>query len=337
LPPRRNGADAAGQRANDFDTEFDTEFDLENVPNELLSEPDIQLPAPDPKPANTRPEIEIPNADGAHSGTPSFLRENVEQLRLNAARISTHQAGADLEKLLIVVEPRTEKDQYIELSAPVKVSIEDVDKEGVEARLGSWEFDAIEIGRTLRKSNMGQGIHLALDWPPDVPLVDDLRVVVTYTRLDGQEIRQEKILHPKTQASTVAGWVPAARSQEVSIGPVDDPPTNDTDPFALAQRLDSEPAPTIFQTVPIPTSMDAETISQASWTEPIANAQHKLSPISVAKLPSVEQRIFGDEAQNEVDDEPTAEPAQFDTRPSHRSVEEANHESQAVPNWTPYR
>jgi hypothetical protein len=194
---------------------------------------------------------------------------------------------------------------------------------------------------------MGQGIHLTLDWPREVPLVDDLRVVVAYTRLDGVEVRGEKVLHPRIQATTVAGWVPAARSQDESVATASTVhPPRELDPFALAQQIDSQPTRTVFRTVPIPTTAaDPDENSTASWTEPIPQSRGQLTPIHVVKLQSIEQRIFGDDRPD--DDRPDDDRPDDDelkVKPVHPSMvsllpagtaEEV--ETTAGPAWTPYR
>ena len=336
-----------GVESENDSTDADTEFDLDNIPDDLLDEPQIQLPDPEPKPPGTRPQIETSDGTSTSSEPPLFLREEVEQLHINAARVSAHDAGVDQEKLLIVVEPQAQDDTYIELSAPMEVEIQDANQQGDQARLGTWSFDALETGRTFRTSNMGQGIHLALDWPRDVPLVDDLRIVVAYRRLDGKEIRSEKMLHPKVQATSVAGWVPVVRSRDVSAVASDAATPGVTDPFQLAAGSTLVKPPAVIQTVPIPTSVDGgEVNATASWSQPIQQPPgNKLTPVTDVKLEPIEARIFGDVTRDESatsSNESTRQPVSLQTFPiDEESRSDESHAEEtglsSRPAWTPYR
>ena len=277
LPPPKSGAPEIIQSPaeptvpptqddKDLQRDDSTSAGPEQLPDEIdefdLGVPEIELPEPE-EIRGERPQLETPpmpapadanpsDTDGGSAefqATPSLFGKKVHHIKLNAQRVSTHDKISDLdeEKLLVVVEPLSEQNEYIELSAPMTVLIEDADKEGLSASLGRWEFNALQTGRTLRESRMGRGIHLALDWPRDLPLVDNMRVFVTYTTLDGTQLEAEELLHPKSQTTSVAGWTPVAKSR-----PQTDVEKPNSDPFMLTEQQQDQSVGTVFKTVPIP-------------------------------------------------------------------------------------
>ena len=212
------------------------------------SAPQFETP-PTPHPADAQPPADTEGGSAEYQATPLLLGKAVHHIKLNAKRFSSHNtiSDQDEEKLLVVVEPLSEQNEYIELSAPMTVLVEDADKEGSSASLGRWEFNALQTGRTLRESKMGRGIHLNLDWPRDLPLVDNLRVSVTYATLDGTQLEAEELLHSDSQKNSIAGWTPAAKSrQQTVVGQ----PKND--PFMLTEQDQEQSVGAVFKTVPIP-------------------------------------------------------------------------------------
>ncbi len=313
-------------------------LDLDDLDG-LLEEPVIEYPSnstsPPAAPSSTRPEIESSNAH--EPVAPLMLSDSVKKLRLNAARVSSHPDLATDAQLLVVVEPQSKEGQYVELSAPVSVVLEDVNQGGIYHR--SWDFNALETGRTLRESPMGQGIHLALDWPDDLPILDDLRVLVSYRRIDGKEVRAEKIIHPKARKTSVAGWVPASRSDSGGLDASAESKKT-VDPFSLAG-----PAPVKrpksakpFATRPIATtapsvSSRAET-ANVSWSDTSeVSRSHDLLPtqgdqltlIETVKLESIPIEKVPAESQPPRN-APSSAPS------SARSVDES-----ADSKWTPFR
>ncbi len=288
----------------------------EEAPEELdgfdLGAPEIELPEPEAI-RGERPELEAPtipppaafeapsdteSSHDSNDGPPNFqtapllLGEAVDRVELNAKRVSTHNKlhGQDEEKLLVVVEPRSKQDVYIELSAPLTVSIEGADEEGLSS-LGRWEFNAVETGRTLRESNMGRGIHLALDWPPDLPLDDRLRVLVTYTTLDGTQLVAEKLLEPKSETATVAGWTPVAktRQEQVLAQPADDP-------FMLAEQTPPQSGETFFKTVPIPAEPGpaSQTVQASLFADDAGNVVPQRADAARSARAEIEESLDGE-------------------------------------------
>ena len=302
LPPKVDLGGGGAANGDDGD-------DLDNIEG-LLDEPEILLPEPEAAPRGVRPEVEFGSPeDTTSSVAPLILSDEVKQIQLNAARVSLSQKGVDQEKLLVVLEPQTGRHRYVEMSAPVRVILEDVDHGGVYFH--SWEFSAVETGRSLRESQMGRGIHLALDWPDAVPLLESLRVSVAYRRIDGEEVRAQKIIRPEAQVTSLAGWIPVVRSH--SVDEPNDSESSDSatgtlvdgtlvDPFAIAAHSRVDNRPQTFQTVPIQpkrsaAAADQPNVALATWSAPIPShptkTPSKRTPTSKVKLEAMDANAVG--------------------------------------------
>jgi hypothetical protein len=299
------------------------DFDL-GVPEIVLPQPEairgerpqFETP-PTPHPADAQPPADTEGGSAEFQATPLLLGKAVHHIKLNAKRFSSHNtiSDQDEEKLLVVVEPLSEQNEYIELSAPMTVLVEDADKEGSSASLGRWEFNALQTGRTLRESKMGRGIHLNLDWPRDLPLVDNLRVSVTYATLDGTQLEAEELLHSDSQKNSIAGWTPVAKSrQQTVVGQ----PKND--PFMLTEQDQEQSVGAVFKTVPIPAEPTPAINTPVKLVSHDANAA-STRQIDGAVIQSVE---FEETAA----DEPLALPRMTATNTKG---------GVAKPTWQPYR
>jgi hypothetical protein len=163
---------------------------------------------------------------------------------------------------------------------------------------------------------MGQGIHLALDWPPDLPVVDNLRVLVTYTTLDGTQLEAAKLLQPKSETATVAGWTPVAKTRETHV--LEQP---EDDPFMRAEQTPEQLGRALFTTVPIPT--EPEPASETIQASLLANdAENEVTPLLDRA------RFATAKVEEPLDSKPYARPS----IPVNRADGQV-----ARPMWQPYR
>ena len=275
LGPDANNSNpnAVREGENDFD-------DIEN----LLKEPVIKFPEPEPAPPGTKPELEGASTMSMFSVANSRTSPDIRKLSLNAAKISPQAVEDDSRQLLVVVEPRSADGHYVEMSAPLRVVLEDIHHGGIYYQ--AWEFNAVETGRMLRRSRMGQGIHLVLNWPDKIPFDDAMKVSVAYRRIDGEEILAEEPLPTEVNIAAVASWVPSARNRAKLSRPTVDPESVANDPFALARPAPSTTVGTAFNTVPISTAADEQKNATASWSQPAS--QQTLTPIANVQLERID-------------------------------------------------
>jgi hypothetical protein len=120
--------------------------------------------------------------------------------------------------VLVVVEPRNQNGQYVELTGPVSVVVLDANKLGSEARVARWDFDAGSARRLIRSSQMGRGIHLALNWPDGEPDSNNLQLFVRYTTVENRKLEADLALQANPDRPSAGGWRVVDRLDDADSG-----------------------------------------------------------------------------------------------------------------------
>lgn len=138
----------------------------------------------------------------------------VARAELSGGRGFDHQA-TDVD-LLVLVEPRNKNGQYVELAGPVSVVVLDGDKVGSAARIARWDYDAGSARRATRRSSLGQGIHLELNWPDEEPDSENLHVFVRFTTIEDRRLETDLRLEADPERITNGRWRVVDRSRNDS-------------------------------------------------------------------------------------------------------------------------
>ena len=129
--------------------------------------------------------------------SPPRIAKIVLNKRLTGGYSDDRAPGSD--GLSVVIEPQDESGEYVSL--PGDVTIEAfAQKNGSSRRVGRWDFDAIEVSSHMRESLFGKGIHLRLPWPVEPPESHKIRLVVNYTRPDGDALLAKKDIRIQTSS-----------------------------------------------------------------------------------------------------------------------------------------
>ncbi len=116
------------------------------------------------------------------------------------------------EGLLVVVEPRDERDRY--LAAPAEITVVVLDP-ARDSRIARWEYTIAETAELFHDSTFGRGIQLEMGWPKEGPKNRDLHVFVRYTTADGRKLDVDQAIRVEPRVDGESGWAARpARSRQ---------------------------------------------------------------------------------------------------------------------------
>lgn len=160
-------------------------------------------------------DLESDSAFRSEVGQPRIAKIVLNK-RLTGAYSDVRHLGAD--GLSVVIEPQDDQGEYVSL--PGEVTIEAYSqKNGSNQRICRWDFDEVEVSAHLRESLFGKGIHLRLPWPVEPPNSKKVRLVVNYTRPNGDVLLAKKDITIQTppfkdfEVARVAAETEAAAEQ----------------------------------------------------------------------------------------------------------------------------
>jgi hypothetical protein len=188
--------------------------------------------APAPIPADPRlrePKIEVPDSTPPPLD-PSAVENALDDYTTKATSVQEIHLNERLtggydfdgrpghEGVLVVVEPRNKRGDYVDVPGELTVEVRDPTKSGLEARVGKWSYNAAESAAFLRESLLGRGLHLRLPWPATPPESDRLSLSVAFATVDGRELRAERTIQvrnsppvagvPVGTSAHAANWTP---------------------------------------------------------------------------------------------------------------------------------
>jgi hypothetical protein len=113
--------------------------------------------------------------------------EQIAKIVLNRRLTGGYNADRRLgdEGVIVVIEPRDNRDRLVKRPGDVSVAIIDPALSGEAARIARWDFTADEIAPLFPKTPRGEGIQLNLRWPASPPEHERLVVFVRYTTAEG--------------------------------------------------------------------------------------------------------------------------------------------------------
>ena len=114
--------------------------------------------------------------------------------------------------LLVLLEPRNAAGDYVALAGPVSIVVLDGELAGDAARVARWDFDAAAARRFIRRSERGNGIHLVLPWPEDVPDSRELYLFARYTTVEGRHLESDLRLE---RGQSSERWQASAREKSL--------------------------------------------------------------------------------------------------------------------------
>ncbi|MCA9215287.1 MAG: hypothetical protein KDB27_19605 [Planctomycetales bacterium] len=125
------------------------------------------------------------------SGSAMFGDNFVTQVVFNSQLTGGHNVdgrpGDD--GLYVVLEPKSLSGQYVPAPAELTIEVFDgTESSNTSTRLARWDFDVADTTAAMRKSLLGQGIHLQLAWPAETPESTELTLRAKYIRADGKRL-----------------------------------------------------------------------------------------------------------------------------------------------------
>jgi len=126
------------------------------------------------------------------------LSDQVDNRRVNRIVLKRHLCGGydddgkpGHEGILVVVEPRDDRDRPVDAPAEASVVIIDPAIEDERGRVARWDLTAAETTRLFGQLGSEHGMQLALPWPSGPPIHPDVRLFVRYTTSDGRKLQAE--------------------------------------------------------------------------------------------------------------------------------------------------
>lgn len=163
----------------------------------------------------------------------------VRQVTLNQLLTGGHNTDGRLgdEGLLVVLEPRNEAGQVLNVPGDLSLVLLDPAQRGEAARVARWDYSADEVADRFATNVFGPGVRLELPWPGPPPGSSDLRLFARFTTADGQKFEVERTVHVEL------GPVPAGAWQTVveDAGPALTPASGDR-PAVLLPEPNADPA-----------------------------------------------------------------------------------------------
>lgn len=181
--------------------------------NDLPSAPQM-LATTGLRPIHGPAELQPPNIDLGMSVDP----EEAEVVDRHVAAIHINPrltGGYDFDKkpgdegVMVVIEPRNRNGQYVDETGQLSIVVLDPSREGKEAYVARWDFDAAEAQAKMKRSLLGKGIHLQLPWTSGYPEHETLVLFVRYETPDGRKIEQKKEFRIELPAKISSRWTPA--------------------------------------------------------------------------------------------------------------------------------
>jgi len=206
----------------------DTDQPPVGPPKIEMGEPQIDFGEPAPVVPDTPPKPSSPKSDKA----PKRSDEEDGEEPTAANEVDAHvthivlnrqlTGGGDFdgapgdEGVQVVVEPRNAAGSYVPLSGPVSVVVLDPAKQGQQARVARWDFDADETAGLMRKTLLGRGMCFELPWPNNPPEHSSLRLYVRYVTVDGRKLHAERDIAVDLPGQISSRWTPSATSSRLA-------------------------------------------------------------------------------------------------------------------------
>lgn len=146
--------------------------------------------------------------DEAPTSTDGQVTRIILNPRLTGGFNADRKQGHD--GIMVVIEPQDAYARYIPLAGPVSIELRDPSKPGIAGQVGTWHYTALEAQAHLKKSLMGQGIHLELPWPIGSPTSKKLELSVAYENSAGTKLRTQQVIHITPTTSALVGQADAA-------------------------------------------------------------------------------------------------------------------------------
>lgn len=128
--------------------------------------------------------------------------------------------------IAIVLEPRDANGQFLAQSGPISLVLLDPRAPAEQARVGRWDFDAVESNRFLKDTRHGRGIHLTLPLDGLQPEHAQLRLVARLQTIDGRKLEKWHDLRLNLVGMPTETWSPRSERRRTydSDEPADDAP-----------------------------------------------------------------------------------------------------------------
>lgn len=189
----------------DLEDDFQSFNDLPETPEMLAT----RL-----KPVTGSPALQAPTIDLGMALSPE--EAEVVDRHVTAIHINPRLTGGyDFDKkpgdegVMVVIEPRNRNGQYVDETGQLSIVLLDPQKEGKEAYVARWDFEAYEAQEKMKRSLLGKGIHMQLPWPGGYPEHETLVLFVRYETPDGRKIEQKKEIRIELPAKVSSRWTPA--------------------------------------------------------------------------------------------------------------------------------
>lgn len=200
--------------------------------NPAQASPAVQQPAGDvkleqlPDPSSLEPRDDSDPPSGIPPGNPfkgdaepaepePASADEVTRIKLNRKLTGgfNFDGRPGHEGVMVVIEPQNAYSQYVPLPGPITVEVRDPANPGLAGRIGKWKFDEVEASAMMKKTPLGEGIHLELPWPGAPPQSEQLSLLVSYQTPDGRRIDAQKNIRVELQTSALVSKADKAERQ----------------------------------------------------------------------------------------------------------------------------
>ena len=125
------------------------------------------------------------------------------------------------EGLSLLIEPRTKGGDFTPVSGKVSIAVLDPTRQGEEARVARWDFDADYVQRRMKTLTNQRGILLHTLWSNGPPKNNRLKLFVRLETADGDKLQTEREVFVALPGQLSNRWTPrtAGEAPEVARQP----------------------------------------------------------------------------------------------------------------------
>lgn len=158
-----------------------------------------------PPPASEAPKIQqMDNPFLDDEASPEAEDGQVMRILLNQRLTGGYDRDRKMghDGIMVVIEPQDAYARYTPTPGPVTIELREPGKPGIAGQVGKWSFTDAEVQPLIKKTLMGQGIHIELPWPAGSPTTEKLELTVAYETTRGKKLtaRRDILITPTTSA-----------------------------------------------------------------------------------------------------------------------------------------
>lgn len=112
----------------------------------------------------------------------------------------------------LVVKGLNKDGREVPIDLPLKFAVLDPIRDGIEARLGIWQYDVAQLSE-LHSTDGTDGLHIPILWHDRQPFGESVQVYCRLERPDGHLVDTNTTIDLSTKSGRVEAWTPRAAMQ----------------------------------------------------------------------------------------------------------------------------